>query len=342
MKKIQFFARELGFTGLTKEIITLVNALSELYNIEIVFINDSSTTPYILNKKVAVKYINNSRISCLINDKIKKVINDYQANIIISTDYHFNKTIAKYNKKASLIYWNHSIDLTKKEIKRIVLTIKKYSKIVFASHSLANIFKEYTSIECLYIADGIQSEKEKISDLRSKNLVFIGKLNSNKCINDLLDVMSMIRKEDKEVVLSIVGDGEERNNLVNKAKTLRLGLSVSFLGELSEDEKRDVLLDSAIFITASKSNSFGISILEAMSAGLPVVAFSESINNNEIIRNDINGYIVSNRDKVEMKNKIMEILNNDELRNTMGSCAKETSAVYDINNIKSEWIKILK
>lgn len=342
MKKIQFFARELGFTGLTKETVTLVNSLSELYNIEIVFINESNTTPYLLNKKVSVKYINYSRFSCFINEKIKRVICDYQANIIISTDYHFNRAIAKYNNKATLIYWNHCFNLSDKEIKIVASTIKKYSKIVFASHRLSNKFKNYTSIECVYIADGIVSEKEKISDLKSKNLVFVGKLNKNKCIDELLDVMSLIRKEDKEVVLSIVGDGEERNNLVSKAKNLRLGLSVSFLGELSEDEKRDVFIDSAIFVTASKSNSFGISVLEAMSAGLPVVAFSESINNEEIIRNDINGYVVPNRNKVEMKNKIMEIINNDEFRNTMGSCAKETSAVYDINNIKSEWIKILK
>lgn len=334
MKKIQIFAREVGYTGFAKEIVMLINSLVNLYQIEVVFINDSNTTPYNLAKKVKVKYINVG-INFLLNKKLRKSIDEYQANIIISTDEMFNKLIIKYKDKADLIYWNHQFNLEEFNARGL----EKFNSVVFASRK---IFDAYSGNNKVYIPDGIMIENKNANKLNTKNLVFIGKLNKNKNLDQLLEVMSVVRSKDKEINLAIIGDGEEHANLVMLAKKLRLGLSVTFFGALSDEEKKDILIDTSLCVSTSNSSSFGVSFLELMSYGVPVVAYQSAINSDEIIKDELNGYVIENGNIKQMAEKILYLINNQSILDEMGLTAFETAVIYDINNIKNEWIKILK
>lgn len=334
MKKIQIFAREDGYTGFAKEIVMLANALSNLYQIEIVYINYSDTTPYHLNKKISVKYINDG-LSIFILKKLKKVISEYQANIIISTNIWFNKFILLFNKKSNLIYWDHSFG------DEVIMdkSLTKFKTVVYASKRL---FDKSELNNKLYIPDGIKIDAETPNDLSTKNLVYLGKLNKNKHLDELLEIMSIVRSKDKEINLAIIGDGEERANLVSLAKKLRLGLSVTFFGALSDEEKKDILVDSSICVSTSESKSFGVTFLELMSYGVPVIAYDTAITNDEIIKDELNGYIIKNQDKEDMAKKILKLISDRDLLHSFGGSSYETALVYDINNIKNDWIKILK
>ena len=78
-----------------------------------------------------------------------------------------------------------------------------------------------------------------------------------------------------------------------------------------------------------------------MSYGIPVVAFSNAPTLKLIILDDINGNLIDNRDKLAMKNKIVDLMSNQVMRQTFGNCAREKVIEYDINSIKREWLKII-
>ena len=106
MKKIQFFALELGYGGIEREIILLSNFLSDFYNIEIVFLNKKmEELPKVKTKRINYICINETKSSInLLNEinlskSIKNRIFEYDPDIVISTDTIFNKYINTYTTK---------------------------------------------------------------------------------------------------------------------------------------------------------------------------------------------------------------------------------------------------
>jgi N-acetylglucosaminyldiphosphoundecaprenol N-acetyl-beta-D-mannosaminyltransferase len=92
----------------------------------------------------------------------------------------------------------------------------------------------------------------------------------------------------------------------------------------------------------SYRESFGLVLIEAESFGIPLVAFDSASGACEIIQNESNGYLISNRDKEEMANKIVCLMNDEDLRRKMGQTAREASAKYKMDNIEQEWFSFIE
>ena len=98
-------------------------------------------------------------------------------------------------------------------------------------------------------------------------LLFVGRLEVQKNVARLLDAMSLVRRP---VRLRLVGDGELRPGL--EAQAARLGLDVEFAGRLSGTELVDAYRSADAFVLPSDKEGMPLAALEAMAAGLPVVA----------------------------------------------------------------------
>ena len=101
------------------------------------------------------------------------------------------------------------------------------------------------------------------------------------------------------------------------------------------------LLESALYVTCGEKDTSNLSMLEAMSYGVPVVAFSDVLDDTSFIVDDINGYLIENRDEDIMYERIKTVLTDREKRENLSLCAKEKSLEFDIYSLKIEWIKIL-
>jgi glycosyltransferase involved in cell wall biosynthesis len=102
-------------------------------------------------------------------------------------------------------------------------------------------------------------------------LVNVSRLVAGKGHEDLLRAFAAVREQAADAVLVIVGDGDRRGLLQQLAAELHLTQAVVFTG--SRDDVPEVLVAGDIFVFASESEGFGIAVLEAMAASLPVVAF---------------------------------------------------------------------
>ncbi len=117
-------------------------------------------------------------------------------------------------------------------------------------------------------------------DVRS--FLFVGRLSPEKKVHVLLQSFAQVLRDhaDKNLELQIVGDGPERENLVNLSFDLGIASAVRWHGKIAHDEliHEHLYHMSDVFVTASRFETFGYTTLEAMAHGLPVIAHSYRAN----------------------------------------------------------------
>lgn len=110
----------------------------------------------------------------------------------------------------------------------------------------------------------------------------------------------------------LVGDGELYEPIIDKAKALGLQNDIIFTGYRTDI--KNILKSSNIFISHSINESFGISILEGMAAGLPVIT-TDSGGTREIVNDRLkNGVLIDYGDKKKLAEGLIDLINNKGLR----------------------------
>lgn len=127
--------------------------------------------------------------------------------------------------------------------------------------------------------------------------VSVGNLISIKAFDKLIEAFVQVKKNAK---LIIIGDGPERESLQCQIDTFQLGNQVELLGRLNRDEINIVYQKSHVFVLPSQSETFGVSYIEAMYAGLPVIA--TRCGGPESFVNESNGLLVSVNNEAELAN----------------------------------------
>ncbi len=106
-------------------------------------------------------------------------------------------------------------------------------------------------------------------------VLFLSRLHPVKCAELLLEAWPEIQRRCPTARLVIAGGGEPVYSQALRARAEHLGVSVTFTGFVEGDEKRTLLLGASLFVLPSLHENFGIAVLEALAAGLPVVISSE-------------------------------------------------------------------
>ncbi len=137
-----------------------------------------------------------------------------------------------------------------------------------------------------------------------------------------------------------MGSGEYESRLKGLAKRLKLGKkNVQFLGFVPEKTLIEVYSKSSIFVLPSYYEGFGIVLIEAMSAGLPLVSVRTG-GATEVIEEGKNGYLV---DYDNMHEPLLKLLGDEKLRIRMGKeSRKRVEKKYDWKKIAGDVIKVYK
>lgn len=373
MKKLSILSLHLNYGGAEKSICALANLLCDKYDVEIACtykIIDKSA--FYLNPKIKIKYLtdvkpNKDKIKKYIKEKnifklikevfysikvlylrkktMKEYIKKTNSEIIISSRYLFNNILSKYGKKNILkIGWEHNHPHgNMKFAKKVIKSAKKLDYLVLVSENLKEFYrKKLPKVKCVYIPNIIDEIPEEKSNLKSKNLVSVGRLSSEKGYMDLLKIYNEIVKKYPDWKLDIIGDGKERDNLEKYIKDNALEEKVFLHGFQNKNYINNILLNSSIYLMTSFTESFGIVLIEAMSYGIPCIAFSSAEGAQELIENDKNGYLIDDRDIDKYVSKVEFLMNNFEERKKMqNNCINKANEFLGKNVIK-KWLEILK
>ncbi len=155
-------------------------------------------------------------------------------------------------------------------------------------------------------------------------ILFLGRLSPEKNLIFLLQALTPLLREDRADLL-LVGDGPLRAILEEEIDRLDLGSSARVLPPTERPEDFYPLGD--IFVSPSRYESFGQTILEAMASGLPVIALKSAPPKiltaaAEIIEDGRSGYTVA-EDPAELRNRVEELLASPDLREEMGKRGRQ-------------------
>ena len=162
-------------------------------------------------------------------------------------------------------------------------------------------------------------------DQREKDvfkLISVGSLIWRKGYEYALTAVRLLVDHGVPVYYEIIGDGPERKRVLYTIHDLELDEHVRLVGQLSPRKVRDHLQAADVFVLSSLSEGISNAVLEAMACGLPVVT-TDSGGMREAVWNGVEGYVVPVRNPEAMKNALLRLWKNPDLRVEMGVRARK-------------------
>lgn len=171
-----------------------------------------------------------------------------------------------------------------------------------------------------------------------KIIVFVGRLSKEKNLILLLQAAAEVFVKVPQAHLLLIGDGPQKDFLQKMAKRLEIEERVTFTGFIPRERMLSEGLYGLgdVFATASKFETFGLTVLEAIGAGLPVVTV-ESQGASELVEG--NGF-VSSDDKDDLADNLVKILTNEELSERFRENSLKVREKYAVEKTTESLIKI--
>lgn len=154
-----------------------------------------------------------------------------------------------------------------------------------------------------------------------------------KRVHDVLEIFKVIRKEMKAKLL-LVGDGPERSRIEKAAQKEGFASDVICIGKIKNPI--EPLLISDLFLLPSETESFGLAALEAMAAGVPVIA-SDTGGIPEVIEHGESGFLAPVGDISSMSNYAMDLLKDPAAMKAARQNAKKQAEVFTIQKILPQY-----
>jgi glycosyltransferase involved in cell wall biosynthesis len=145
----------------------------------------------------------------------------------------------------------------------------------------------------------------------------------------LIELMEWLVQKDSNVILHLIGDGENRESLIKRRDELHLNDRVIFHGKV--DRVEEILRKADVYVHSATEESFGLVLLEAMAAGLPVVCL-ETAGSHMLIRQGENGYAFAQQDVESFGKCILELRDQPEHYLKMSMKANETAMAYSMTD----------
>jgi glycosyltransferase involved in cell wall biosynthesis len=165
------------------------------------------------------------------------------------------------------------------------------------------------------------------SDCTAPVVVAAGRLAPAKRYDDLIRAFALVRDRRPDWTLRLYGSGRERAALDALVTELDLRGHVTLMGAVSPIEPE--LAKASVLAVTSTMESFGMTLVEGMRAGLPVVATDCPLGPREIVDHGVNGLLVPPRDIDAIAAALLSLIEDDERRRKMGGAALASSARYD-------------
>ncbi|MCA8863267.1 MULTISPECIES: glycosyltransferase [unclassified Halomonas] len=171
-------------------------------------------------------------------------------------------------------------------------------------------------------------------DPASKILISVSRISKEKNIGFMLEALAELKAQGHaDVHLLLIGDGPDRAAIQKQIDTLKLTSQVTLAGAVPPERMALYYHLGDIFVFASTSETQGMVILEAMSAGLPVVAVRSS-GIDDVVRQGVNGFKTP-QNRQAWGQQVVKLKDNAELRQQLGKQASHFAEEFDIVNFAS-------
>lgn len=224
--------------------------------------------------------------------------------------------------------------------------INKADILLSTSHCMANEIKKYTTKKIKITPFGIDTNQfKKMSIDENNNDIIIGNVKTllfSYGIDTLIKAFHVVINNNmnkNNIYLYILGKGEHENYFRKLVRELNIEDKVKFLGFVENYKLPNYYNKFTMAVSLSNFESFGVVAIEAMSCECPVIV-SDAPGFTETVLNNVTGYIVPKKDIEKTADAMQKLINNKELRNSMG--AEGRKRVLELYNWEENVNQLLK
>lgn len=214
-------------------------------------------------------------------------------------------------------------------------------KIICVSQDTKAVLKkqyDLTDTKLTYIPNGVtEHDIHPFITKTHKQILYVGRIDKRKGVEFLLKSMKIITSIDPTIKLAIVGEGKDREALEKFCR--KHALSVKFYGFVPDEKLIDLYTNSSIQIVPSLFEGFGISVLEGMARGLPVIG-TRVDGIKSIISHEKNGMLVEYGNEQELANAVLFLLNDPALQKQLVTNAFQELTNYKWNDIYHQTLSV--
>jgi glycosyltransferase involved in cell wall biosynthesis len=225
------------------------------------------------------------------------------------------------------------------------LLLKNTDAVIAVSSAVEKDSKLMTEKPIYRIFNGVDSEDNIVKlpfpvDTKGKIvIVTVARMTKKKGVQNIVDLAPSLLQKHKNLLFVMIGDGELRCKLERIVEESGLSGNFYFTGEVSREKVLGYLEQADIFALPSSNEAFGISILEAISKEVPVVAMNNS-GVSDIITSGVNGYLADSL--AEFSSVLENLIETPALRTSFAREAIQGLSNYDWNRICEQTSRVYR
>lgn len=258
-----------------------------------------------------------------IKDGSKK-IGELHVNRLNYRNFEANDT--NVIKKAFSYFW----------MKSLIRHLRRLDRFVVLTEEDKENWPELDNV--VAIPNPISFNTDCVSRLENNKVLAVGRYAYQKGYDMLLKAWAIVEKKCPEWELNIYGQGN-REPYDKIANNLRLR-NCHLYGSVSNINEK--YLDSSVFVISSRFEGLSMSLLEAMSFGLPVVSFACPCGFRDVITNGVNGVLVQKNNVEMLADHIIEVLQNPIYRKELGKKARVRSQDFRLDVLTEKWKELFE
>ncbi len=377
-KKIYITALHLGHGGVEMAISLMSNAfVKKGYDVTVLSLYNLGEPAYDILPEVKIEYLTDVRpnkeefysairsknpikilkeglysvkVLRLKKTSLVKRIKQIEDGIVISTRNEHSTLLSKYGneKMLKIAQLHHDHCFEQKLLSDISSGYGNIDYFTLLTDQLTEEISEMMSknnkrTKCVTVENFLPKEDAEIElDKKQKSVVAVGRLHTVKGFDRLLEIWKETSKKYPDWKLVIVGDGEEKDRLNELANKLEIANSVTFTGALAHDEVLRTMRDSSVYAMTSHTEGFPFVLIEAMSSGLPAIAFDVRVGPRAIIEDGKNGTLVKDNDNKAFSEALAQLMSNDGKRLEYSTNALERAKDFTEEKIVEKWISLFE
>ena len=286
----------------------------------------------------------NSHLHRRFRERLKDEIDKITPDIMICTRIDYLRDIVKVKERLPLVFESHSTCLASRfdgdgllrrlHVRYLQQAVKKVQTVVALTEGDAAEWRQLTP-HVSVIPNVVHLNDSGIySDSTAKSVIFVGRFSKQKDVGSLLRIWTQVHHHHPDWQLQIYGgygDEYEKWNAALRQTDLNIVVHAS-TSEIMEKYR-----ENSILLMTSQYEPFGLVLPEAMSCGLPVVAFDCPYGPRSIITDGVDGYLIGNRNVGEFAEKVCKLIDNPDLRVKMGKAGVVTSKRFDMSHVMPHW-----
>lgn len=342
--------------GVARVLSAKTNYLIEKWGYEIHILTQNkgnSSLFYFFNPKIVLHdmILEGNKMNYLLNYKneLQKHCKQINPDVIIVADNGLKAYLAPpfLDKKTPLVFESHGSKfiVEQKQSEHVWSKLKMQFKLFIKefgakkyTHFVAlsdESLKEWHITNGVVITNPLCDSPQKLSNQSSKKVIAVGRHAYEKGFDNLLKIWKKVVEIYPDWILEIYGKSDEKFELQELAENLNLTENIVFHEPVQNIIEK--YSEASFYLMTSRFEGFGMVLIEAMAAGLPCVAYDCPCGPRNIINNGKNGFLIQNNNEKYYINAVKTLIEDKELRISMGETAKSVVKKYDIDEIMQRW-----